>query len=276
LIAPGAGGHVDASFSVAIRTLVVDTAEGVGEYGVGAGITTSSATRGAYDEAQAKTRILTQRRPEASLIERIRWDEGEGFRWLDRHLQRIGGSAAYFGFEFDEEAVAAAVEEAVVGRTGSCAVRLETDRYGGISAVVEEEDLSKALWWPNDAGEPLVCDIDPDPVSSRSIYRFHQTTARRPYRERRDAHGSFDEVLMVNERGELTEGTGHNVAVQIAGTWVTPPLACGCLPGVLRAALIDEGVLVEEVVTLDDLAYVEAIALLDSVHGWRPARLVNR
>ena len=85
-----------------------------------------------------------------------------------------------------------------------------------------------------------------------------------------------DDVLMVNERGELTEATTHNVAVQCAGTWVTPPLASGCLPGVLRQVLIDEGALSEEVIMVDDLDGADGIGLLSSVRGWNSARLVRR
>ena len=275
-IAPSGGERPDASFSVAIRTVVVDTDEGIGDYGAGAGITASSAERGEYDEAEAKTRILANRRPEISLFETIRWEDDHGFRWLERHLRRLCESAAYFGFEYDEEVVRATLNASVAGRIGDHAVRIEVDRLGAFSVTVEAEELPDARWWPNPGLDPLVCEIDPGPISSTSVYRFHKTTARRPYSDRRDAHSGLDEVLLVNERGEITEGTTQNVAVQIAGGWVTPPLASGCLPGVLRSVLIDEGVLVEEVVMASDLNGVERMALLSSVHGWRPARLISR
>jgi para-aminobenzoate synthetase/4-amino-4-deoxychorismate lyase len=275
VLAPGGGRCPDASFNVAIRTLVVDTEEGIGEYRVGAGITRASAPRGEYDEAQAKTRILTQRRPEASLYEKIRWDEGNGFHWLERHLERLSGSAAYFGFRYDDGAVRRALDEAVEREQGSLAVRVEADRMGSVSVVIEQRDLAPATWSPNESGDSVLCSVDSDPISSGSIYRFHKTTARGPYVERRESHGAVGEVLMVNERGEVTEGTSRNVAARIAGTWLTPPLACGCMPGVLRGALIDEGVLTEEVIMVGDLESAESIAVLDSVGGWRPARLVD-
>ena len=272
---PTEGGRPDASFNVAIRTMVIDVEEGIGEYGVGAGITAASALRGEFHEALEKARILTQRRPEMALLERIRWEPDHGFRWLDRHLERLRGSADYFGFRYDEEAVRGALENAITGRTTPASVRIEVDRFGHVSAEVDDDDLLPAAWWPNDVGEAVLCQLSPDPITSGSVYRFHKTTARGPYEERLDTHGSIDEVLMMNERGEITEGTGHNVAVQIAGVWVTPPLACGCMPGVLRSVLIEEGVLVEEVVLAEDLAVADAIAVLSSVSGWRPARLVH-
>ena len=121
-----------------------------------------------------------------------------------------------------------------------------------------------------------MCVLDAAPISSESIYRFHKTTARRPYDDRSEAHAGVEDVLMVNERGELTEATTYNVAVLCAGTWITPPLASGCLPGVLRQVLIDEGVLFEEVIMVDDLDGADGLGLLSSVRGWRSARLVQQ
>ena len=275
-MAPSDGGRPDANFSVAIRTVTVDAEEGVGEYGVGAGITETSVPAGEYEEAQAKTRVLVQRRPEISLFESIRWEEDHGFWWLDRHLQRIGDSCAYFGFRFDEALAHDALEGIVVGMSGAHAVRLEVDRLGKVVVDFDADDLPPARWWPNPGRDPVTCAIDTTAISSQSIYRFHKTTARRPYNDRSRAYADVEDVLMVNERGEVTEATMYNVAVQCAGTWITPPLASGCLPGVLRQVLIDEGALVEEVVMVEDLDGADGLGLLSSVRGWIPARLVRR
>jgi para-aminobenzoate synthetase/4-amino-4-deoxychorismate lyase len=275
-MAPSGDRRPNASFSVAIRTVTVDAEEGVGEYGVGAGITPESIAEGDYEEAQAKTRVLVQRRPETSLYETVRWEEDHGFWWLDRHLERLADSAAYFGFRYDEAAVRNAIERAAEGLSGAHAVRLELDRLGVISVMVDPETLDPARWWPHPARNHVKCSINTRPIASNSIYRFHKTTARRPYRDRREMHEGVDEVLLVNERGELTEGTRRNVAVFCGGVWITPPLASGCLPGVLRQVLIDEGELSEEVVMIDDLRSADGLALLSSVYGWQPAHIVEQ
>ncbi len=62
-------------------------------------------------------------------------------------------------------------------------------------------DLDPARWWPHPGREYVECSINTKAISSQSIYRFHKTTARRPYRERREMHEGVDEVLLVNERG---------------------------------------------------------------------------
>jgi branched-chain amino acid aminotransferase len=54
----------------------------------------------------------------------------------------------------------------------------------------------------------------------------------------------LDEVVLLNERGEVAECTSANIfaavlTAQGAEVW-TPPLASGCLPGVTRALLLEE------------------------------------
>ncbi|MGB5533264.1 MAG: aminotransferase class IV, partial [Acidimicrobiia bacterium] len=213
------------------------------------------------------------RRPEISLYETVRWEDDHGFWWLDRHLERLAGSAAYFGFAYDEAAVRETLERGVEGVRGAHGVRLEVDRLGNTIVVVDPEALDSARWWPHPGRDYMECSINTKAISSQSIYRFHKTTARRPYRDRREMHEGVDEVLLVNERGELTEATRRNVAVSFGGVWVTPPLASGCLPGILRQILIDEGELTEEVVMVDDVGSADALALLSSIYGWQPARL---
>ena len=157
--------------------------------------------------------------------------------------------------------------------SGARRVRIELDRFGNVVVIVDPETLDPARWWPHPDRAYLTCSVNTKAISSKSIYRFHKTTARRPYRDRRDMHEGVDEVLLVNERGEVTEATTRNVAISCGGAWITPPLASGCLPGILRQVLIDEGELTEEVVMVDDLRSADGLALLSSVHGWQSGRL---
>jgi branched-chain amino acid aminotransferase len=51
----------------------------------------------------------------------------------------------------------------------------------------------------------------------------------------------FDEVVLLNEKGEVSECTSANIFAVFGGRVVTPPLAnAGCLPGVTRALLLEE------------------------------------
>ena len=79
--------------------------------------------------------------------------------------------------------------------------------------------------------------------------------------------GVFD-TLLWNARGELTEFTRGNLALKIGGRWLTPPLACGLLDGVGRAAALRDGLLQEVVLRVDDLRRAEGLAFVNSLRGW--------
>jgi para-aminobenzoate synthetase/4-amino-4-deoxychorismate lyase len=88
-------------------------------------------------------------------------------------------------------------------------------------------------------------------------------------------HPEADEVVMTNERGELTEVTRGNLAVRLDGQWWTPPLSSGCLPGVERARLLDAGTLRERVLHVHDIRRAEQIAVVNSLRGWRHATMAG-
>jgi branched-chain amino acid aminotransferase len=50
----------------------------------------------------------------------------------------------------------------------------------------------------------------------------------------------LDEVILLNERGEVSECTSANVFVVEGSKVWTPPLSSGCLPGVTRALLLEQ------------------------------------
>ena len=56
-----------------------------------------------------------------------------------------------------------------------------------------------------------------------------------------EAHSrGFEDMLLLNERGEVSECTSANVFAVFGNTACTPPLSSGCLPGVTRALLLTE------------------------------------
>jgi len=50
----------------------------------------------------------------------------------------------------------------------------------------------------------------------------------------------FDEVVLLNERGEVSECTSANIFVLRGSEVATPPLSSGCLPGITRQLLLEE------------------------------------
>jgi para-aminobenzoate synthetase / 4-amino-4-deoxychorismate lyase len=65
--------------------------------------------------------------------------------------------------------------------------------------------------------------------------------------------GIFD-VVFLNQRGEVAEGARSNIFVERDDVLLTPPLASGALPGVLRASLLAAGKAREAELWPEDLA----------------------
>jgi para-aminobenzoate synthetase/4-amino-4-deoxychorismate lyase len=261
-----AGSEPRARFSVPIRTVVLDAETGSAEYGVGGGITWDSRAAGEYDEIVAKARVLNARRPRFSLLETLRYEPGEGFARLEAHLGRLVDSATYFGFPVDVDEVRAALDASIVGR-GPARVRLLVDRSGRIETGVSSPPVTL---------EPVWLTIDRDqPVDPSDVMLFHKTSLRARYDEASVRHPDADDVILINERGEVTETTRANLAVELDGRWWTPALDAGLLPGVERAALLNEDRLVERRIAVEELSSAGGLAIVNSVRGWCRAKLTG-
>jgi para-aminobenzoate synthetase/4-amino-4-deoxychorismate lyase len=110
--------------------------------------------------------------------------------------------------------------------------------------------------------------LAPRPVDSASVFLFHKTTRRELYDEALLSRPDCDDVLLSNERGELTESAIANVAIPGAdGVLDSPPVECGLLPGVEREALLAEGRLREKPLLVSGLAGGQRVVLMNSVRG---------
>ena len=263
----GAIGHITpagaALFNVAIRTPVIFRG-GQGEMGIGSGVVYDSVGAKEYAECLLKMKFLTDPPKSFELIETLLYEAGKGFWLLDGHLERLKASAAYFGYAHDERAVRDTLERAVEGRTETrLRVRLLLAEDGSVSVTVAEQPAQGARAVMRYA-------ISDTRVDSANPFLFHKTTRRelydREWQHYADTRGA-DEVLYLNERGELAEGSRTNIFVERDGQLLTPPLSSGLLPGVLRRDLILQGKAVEAVLTLEDLARAEAVYVGNSVRG---------
>jgi para-aminobenzoate synthetase/4-amino-4-deoxychorismate lyase len=273
---PAESGGFEARFAVAIRTATIDKARALVEYGSGGGITWDSSPAAEWEEVVVKTKVVDPSRPAGrpppALFETMAFDPtgtgagGGGVRNLDHHLRRMASSADYLGFPPPVDA-RAMVLDAVSGVTESARLRLVLRVDGHLEVDVHPltEDAR--------SDRPLLLCVDSEPVDSRDARLFHKTTDRCRYDERASRHRLADDVILVNERGEVTETTRANLLVQLDSQWVTPPLDSGLLPGVGRARLLESGRVVERVVTEAELRNSDAVATVSSLRGWRPAEV---
>ena len=263
--------HPRARFAVAIRTAVVDKFNGLAQYGSGGGITCDSSARQEWEEVILKAMALAgpctrALGAEQGLIETMAYEpnaRGGDVRNLADHLARLRASASYFGRSLPTDA-GARVEKAVEGMDQPARVRLVLRAADRLEVETSPLDHPRTL-------SPLRLCIDPEPVRSTDVLLFHKTTDRRRYDERTARHPGADDVILVNERGEVTETTRANVAAYVDGVWCTPPLDSGLLPGVGRARALAEGRLAERVITVEELQAAPAVATLSSLRGWRTA-----
>lgn len=197
------------------------------------------------------------------LIETLLWD-GASLVRLDLHLARLSASAQALGFACDLGAAEAALRGAASGAV-PLRMRLTLARDGALAVTGGPAGASAAQWRVRlsprrlDAGDPL---------------RAHKTTARRLYDADRAAlPEGVDEWLYANAGGAMVEGTITTLVFDLGDGLRTPPLSEGCLPGVLRRALIAAGELREAPLPLDGLAKAR-LWCGNSLRGLIPAVLV--
>lgn len=204
------------------------------------------------------------------LIETLRWEPATGFLRLERHMARLAASAAALGFAHDPEEVRA-VLDAAVGGAYPLRVRLTLGRDGAADATTAPfEPLPPgAIWMLRIAATRL---DSADPLLRHKTTRRHAYEAARAEFSREEA----DEVLLLNERGEVCEGTITSIFVDAGdGMLLTPPLASGLLEGVLRGELLAGGKAREAVLTESDLRTAGALHAGNSLRGLIPARLAS-
>jgi len=245
-----------ARFNVAIRTLTITGGEG--ELGIGGGVVQDSAADTEYAECLLKARFFETVRKPLALIETVKWQNG--FVRLNAHLARLAKSARVFGLAFDPDAARLALDKAVAGGAGPLRVRLTLDEAGHHDATAQELPPNPAYW---------SYAISRERTHSDDLVLRHKTNWRGVYESEVKRCGT-DEVLFLNQRGEVTEGVRSNVFVRRGDILLTPPLDAGLLNGCLRAELIADGTAQEARLTPDDLS--GEVFFGNSLRGLIPAK----
>jgi para-aminobenzoate synthetase / 4-amino-4-deoxychorismate lyase len=247
-----------AQFNVAIRTVLIDAMRSTAEYGTGSGIVWDSEEHSEFAECLLKAEIVARPRPVFDLLETLRWSPQEGYTLLERHLDRLLDSAAYFGWPCNREEIVRVLEECSSGAEGRAVmVRLTLASTG--------KALAKRL--PLPAATTYSVGLAKEPVSPADVFLYHKTTHRVVYERALQQVQGYDDVLLWNATGEITESTRANVVVDLDGVLLTPPLVCGLLPGVHRAELLARGTLREGVIRREDLHRASRVYLLNAVRG---------
>lgn len=264
-IAPNRRAH----FNVAIRTVLVDKAKGEAEYGVGGGIVWDSTAESEYSECLTKSRLLTEVRPAFELFETMRFSPRDGFFLLHEHLERLKDSVRYFDYPFDEELLDRMLSELdrdLRVHSHDSRVRLTLHRDGKLTFAIQPFSPSPPRC--------LRVKLAAAPIDTGSLFLYHKTTYRKMYDDASASCQDCDDVILWNERGEVTESTVANIVVELDGALFTPPVESGLLAGTFRARLLRDGIVRERVIMKHELRTASKLFLVNSVRGWQNATLV--
>lgn len=259
----GSLGHIDppmhgnstgcAAFNVAIRSLRL-APDGKAVLGVGSAVVADSRAIDEWRECLVKGGFVHQPAPDKriaafDLIETMAFDPEAGIPLLEAHLERMKASAGLLGFSFDRHGARNAIHALCFEVEKPSRLRLVLGRSGAVSVEVGP------LPAPLDRDGPVPVIALPIPVDTGDWRLRHKTSDRWFYdaglRAAR-AEGA-KEAIFVRDDGLITEGCFTSVFVERDGVLLTPPVALGLLPGVLRRTLIEEGRAREAELRLEDL-----------------------
>jgi para-aminobenzoate synthetase/4-amino-4-deoxychorismate lyase len=264
----------DCMFSVPIRTVVVDKRRRNATYGVGSGITIDSSAERELAEFREKAMVLSRRRSPFELLETMRLENGSILR-MSQHLRRIKQSAAYFGYTLDIAQLTHALQGLCVAHEDARRVRVTASRDGVFT--IDADQAAPPRYAHQDDCRRLraiqCAAVAHDAVISDDPFLCNKTTNRGVYDRARAGHRDVFDVLLWNERDEITEFTTGNVVVELHGRLITPPLQCGLLGGVFREAILSEAVVTEDVVTRAMLSDATRVWLVNSLREWVEVKL---
>ena len=199
------------------------------------------------------------------LIETFLWDPEKGAPDIDLHLERMCKSAANLKFKFEIIKIKQKILEINSQSRLRCRLTLRID--GTINLTTAPLSPNSKTW---------VLRLSNSILSSSDPWLLHKSSNRVLYdAERANLPDGIDELVYLNERNEVCEGTITNIFAKIEGHWLTPPLSSGCLPGVLRRKKIEAASCKVKIITFSDLQGAEKITVGNALRGEIEAVLIH-
>ncbi len=198
---------------------------------------------------------------ELRVIETMRWD-GTALVRLERHLARMQRTCAGLGFAFDIGALQHALDT-IAGAPKRVRVTCGLD---GVPSIESSALSPSPAFWR--------LQISPQILAAGNPWLRIKTTERRLYdATRAELPNGIDEVIFLNTRGEVCEGTITNVFADFGGGLLTPAVFSGLLPGILREEMLERGECREAVLLESDLRFAKRLFAGNALRGLIPAQL---
>ena len=248
--------------NVAIRTITLNKKSNKGIMGLGSGIVWDSEPFAEYEEVLLKSKFLTEPTDYFELFETMRF-ENNMLLFFEEHFKRLKSAADYFLFKFNEKKIRNQVEEEIAGLDKKLTkkLKLSLNKWGKIR--IETLNLPKP-----DSDISVI--ISQKNILSNDRFRQFKTTNRKLYEDQYSYYSSkgFSEIIFLNEKGNVAEGSRTNVFIRNGNDWCTPSLDSGALPGIYRNYFINNcSNVYEREIKLDELLHSEELVLTNSVRG---------
>ena len=218
----------------------------------------------------------------------LRVTDGVPFAW-ERHWERMKRDAAHIRVPFpaDADGLAGRLQQLIEANhayNAALRVYVVRNRGGLYEGPGQTRDFDIIAFTVDPAAWPETVKLAVAHNARHAASEFAGTKciswAENLTRHERAREQGFDEVILMNERGEVSECTSANVfAVNGSRVW-TPPLSAGCLPGVTRAVLLAEvdipGLeIAERTLMLHDLEIADEVCITSSTRGLLPVSRIE-
>ncbi|MBT8391750.1 MAG: aminodeoxychorismate synthase component I, partial [Ignavibacteriaceae bacterium] len=252
----------DATFNVAIRTLKINSKTNNAEIGIGSGIVWDSIPEEEWKETLLKSNFLKHPTKYFRIIETMLFDSGK-ILFFEEHIERLKSTANFFLFNFKEQRLSKRITKSILqlDENKKYVLRVMLGKWGEISMETKEFIQTKNI-------NSII--LSQHRISSQNKFQYFKTTNRDLYEseyKKYSANNVFD-VLFLNEKGELAEGSISNIFVKRQGVWFTPTINSGIIAGIYRNYLLKtQPDIIETSLTTKDLSTAEEVKMVNSVRG---------
>ena len=266
----GSIGYIDpegtACFNVGIRTIILK--EGELRYNVGSGLVMDSDASDEYAECILKADVLKKQNSE--ILETFLWQPRTGVKNFSQHKKRLIKTANELKYPFKEVHFQNAIKS-IISVDKPQRVRLALNNLG-------EFNIQQSDYEPYQINSEVTFSLSKYPLSDKVQVTRHKVSDRNFYdgeRNRIRKLTEADEVIFLNNKNEICEGSYTSIFIKKNGVLVTPPLSSGLLPGILRADLLEKKQAIERTLTITDIIEAEEVFLGNSLRGLMKAKLLD-
>lgn len=203
------------------------------------------------------------------------------YRDLARHYRRLSDSAAVLLLEPPTWSEFRHLLSDQVPAQGDWVVRVTLCQRGGRWAETPAYRSQCYIWTKAHRPDPrpaLRLHLGDTRFPVNDPWRRHKSGARLGYQiaGRCAKNAGFDDGIIVDAADFVLESSIANLCFQTSdGSWITPPLTQGLLPGTVRQRLLAQGRLTEAALALSDLPNIQAVVATNAVVGVKPVSTIG-